>query len=93
MRSILSKICVLMPSMATLLMISLKINVCFGRELTKEDFDEMLDSKYYLFVKFYAPKSVYLPLFLSPFCLFSKFTTCFLSLKTFVYRSINKFLL
>ncbi|XP_054159042.1 thioredoxin domain-containing protein 5-like [Oppia nitens] len=32
-----------------------QLTATFGRQLTHEDFDDILASKYYLFVKFYAP--------------------------------------
>lgn len=45
--------------MTSFLLLFCQIIVAFGRQLTKEDFDEILGSNYYLFVKFYAPKYAY----------------------------------
>jgi hypothetical protein len=29
--------------------------VCIGRQLTQEDFDDIIGSDYYLFIKYFAP--------------------------------------
>ncbi|CAG2120553.1 unnamed protein product, partial [Medioppia subpectinata] len=48
MYSLLSVFCVL-------LLLSMRLTIAFGRQLTHEDFDEIIGSKHYLFVQFYAP--------------------------------------
>ncbi len=42
-------------SLISLILLSLTSRFCIGRQLTQEDFDDIIGSDYYLFIKYFAP--------------------------------------